>query len=126
MGANKDNDSGEESGSAYIFEQRYDGHWVEADKLLADDGESNDWFGISVSLDGLYALVGAYGDDDEGTNAGAAYIFERQGDGSHDIALFSIRQPIGTSRMLAPIPMAWPTAFQSRPTTMATVPLTWQ
>jgi hypothetical protein len=48
---------------------------TEAAKLRAADGEANDYLGYSVSTDGVRAIVGAYGDDDRGTNAGAAYIF---------------------------------------------------
>ena len=45
-------------------------------KLVADDGERDDHFGCSVSIDGDYAIVGAYGDD---SKRGAAYIFKREG-----------------------------------------------
>ena len=47
----------------------------EAGKLRASDGDANDYFGYSVSTDGTRTIVGAYGDDDRGTNAGAAYVF---------------------------------------------------
>ena len=49
--------------------------------LTSDDGESGDWFGTSVALntDGTVLVVGAVHDDDGGSNAGAAYIFERTG-----------------------------------------------
>jgi hypothetical protein len=36
-------------------------------------------FGQSVALDGGIALIGACGEDSCGTNAGAAYVFEREG-----------------------------------------------
>lgn len=36
--------------------------------------EQGDHFGASVGVDGALAVVGAYGDDDSGSNAGAAYI----------------------------------------------------
>ena len=52
-------------------------------KLTASDGAADDWFGFSVSLsEGTRALVGAWMDDDQGTNSGSAYVYERQGDGS--------------------------------------------
>ena len=49
----------------------------EDSKLLASDGSSNDRFGdsVSISSDGTTALVGANGDDDNGTFSGSAYIF---------------------------------------------------
>jgi len=48
---------------------------AESAKLRASDGEANDYFGYAVATDGKRAIVGAYGDDDRGVNAGAAYIF---------------------------------------------------
>ncbi|HCK09553.1 MAG TPA: hypothetical protein DHW45_06730 [Candidatus Latescibacteria bacterium] len=48
---------------------------AESDKLRAAGGEPHDYFGYAVSTDGTHAIVGAYGDDDRGQNAGAAYIF---------------------------------------------------
>ena len=44
-------------------------------KILASDGAVGDYFGISVDIDGDYAIVGAYEDDDGGTETGSAYIF---------------------------------------------------
>jgi hypothetical protein len=66
-------------GSAYIF--RYNGSsWVEEQKLTASDGRSDDRFGISVSVEGNIALVGACGYDDTGSFfEGAAYVFEWNG-----------------------------------------------
>ena len=66
------------SGSAYIFKR--DGMtWTEQAKLAASDGEGGDYFGFAVSISGAYAIVGAYGDDDEGSRTGSAYIFKREG-----------------------------------------------
>jgi len=53
--------------------------WREQEKLLASDGVSNAGFGHSVSVSGDYAIVGAYGDDDNGTYSGSAYIFKWDG-----------------------------------------------
>ena len=44
-------------------------------KLLADDGAQDDEFGRSVSISGTTAIIGAYLDDDNGTNSGSAYLF---------------------------------------------------
>jgi len=54
--------------------------WIEDSKLLASDGEKNDFLGLSVSISENYAIVGAQGDDDNRTDSGAAYIFNRKGD----------------------------------------------
>ena len=77
VGAYGDDDKGGYAGAAYIFERDLNGDWSQKEKLVAADGNAGDRFGHSVSLDGDYALVGAYGDDDKGGYAGAAYIFER-------------------------------------------------
>ena len=66
-----DEDNG--SGSAYLFDVTT-GNLLQ--KLTAPDGAEFDRFGRSVSLSGNMALVGAYLDDDNGTNSGSAYLFD--------------------------------------------------
>jgi hypothetical protein len=78
VGAYEDDDKGIDSGSAYIF-KREGAAWVQQAKLLASDGAAGDDFGISVSISGDYAIVGAIGDDDKGSKSGSAYIFKREG-----------------------------------------------
>ena len=74
IGAYRDDDAGSDSGSAYVF--RLEGtEWIKEAKLTAGDGAAEDWFGWSVSLSGDYALIGAYEDNDAGTDSGSAYIF---------------------------------------------------
>jgi len=75
-GAIRDDDMGTDSGSAYVFE-RVAGVWSQTTKLTAPDGEADDEFGISVSISGDTALVGARFDDDTGASSGSAYVFER-------------------------------------------------
>jgi len=54
--------------------------WVEAAKLLASDGLGADAFGVSVSLSGDTALIGALLRDTTPDNEeGAAYVFVRSG-----------------------------------------------
>lgn len=73
------------AGSAYIFEKDNNGHWVQTQKIVPSDRTSNDYFGGAVSISGNRAIVGAYEKNAIGTNsfshAGAAYIFERDGNG---------------------------------------------
>jgi len=78
IGAHLDNDKGGHSGSAYVFTRTWT-IWSEQAKLTAADGMTSDWFGYSVALSGDTALVGAYFDDDKGTDSGSAYIFTRSG-----------------------------------------------
>ncbi|MGJ8664366.1 MAG: FG-GAP repeat protein, partial [Marinicella sp.] len=74
IGSYLDDDNGSFSGSAYVFEY-VDGSWSESQKMISSDGASNDFLGISVSLSGDRVLLGAYADDDNGNNSGAAYVF---------------------------------------------------
>ena len=46
-------------------------------KLVAGDTADNTSFGMSTAVDGDLAIVGAPGDDVNGSNSGAAYIFSR-------------------------------------------------
>ncbi|OQY57906.1 MAG: hypothetical protein B6245_14585, partial [Desulfobacteraceae bacterium 4572_88] len=78
VGAMHDSEMGAGAGSAYVF--AYDGsEWIQEAKLLPEDGEAEDFFGVSVAISGDHAIVGAYADDDQGRNSGAAYVFTRQG-----------------------------------------------
>jgi hypothetical protein len=77
-GARCDDDTGSVSGSAYIF--RYNGTaWTEQAKITASDGAAGDFFGFSVAISGGCAVVGAWMDDDAGTDSGSAHIFKRDG-----------------------------------------------
>ena len=69
-------------GSAYAF-RRLAGTWTETQLLAPPGGEDGDEFARHVGggLDGDSMAIGASGDDDLGTNAGAVYLFARQ-DGS--------------------------------------------
>jgi hypothetical protein len=84
VGANGDDDNGSDSGSAYVFSRDQDGAdaWGQVAKLTAADGTSYDYFGISVSISGDTVVVGAYQDDDNGSNSGSAYIFVRDQGGA--------------------------------------------
>jgi hypothetical protein len=77
IGASSDDDNGNASGSAYVFVRNQQGAWSEQAKLLALDGSANDLFGHSVSVDEHTAIVGAFGDDDNGAFSGSAYVFTR-------------------------------------------------
>jgi hypothetical protein len=63
-----------ESGTAYVF-WRNGNSWVQQAKLIAEDAESDDCFGISVSMNGDKAIVGAFCDD----VIGSSYVFKRDG-----------------------------------------------
>jgi len=66
------------SGAAYVF-KRNGSTWIEQAKLVAADRSFNDHFGISVSILGDFAVIGAEAGDGLVTNSGTAYIFKREG-----------------------------------------------
>lgn len=76
IGARNDGNPGSR-GSAYVFERDAQGVWQEQPKLVGDSGVGAANFGYAVSLSGDTAIVGAHFDNSRGTNAGAAYFFER-------------------------------------------------
>ncbi|MCK9516995.1 MAG: FG-GAP repeat protein [Ottowia sp.] len=80
IGSYQDDDLGDQSGSAYIF-TRSGSTWTQQAKLVPSDGAANDWFGflVAISGDGNTTIVGAYQDDDNGSNSGSAYIFTKSG-----------------------------------------------
>lgn len=51
--------------------------WVEEALLLASDGDFGNLFGYSVALDGNRVVAGAPAEDGRGSDAGAAYVYER-------------------------------------------------
>ena len=80
VGANGEDDGpSNNNGAAYVF-TRTGGVWTQQQKLLAADKTDGDHFGISVTVSGDTAVVGAYFEDDGITaNNGAAYVFTRTG-----------------------------------------------
>jgi len=84
IGAHENDDNGTNSGSAYVFERNQDGvdSWGQVAKLTASDAAMGDEFGYSVSISGDTLVVGAHDNDDDGTNSGSAYVFERNEGGA--------------------------------------------
>jgi hypothetical protein len=85
LGAYHNDEHGANSGSAYVF-RREGTSWTEEAKLTASDAEPEDFFGHSVSISGDYAIVGAFHDDDAGSEAGSAYLFKHEGTGWIEVA----------------------------------------
>ena len=75
-----DDDGGTDSGSVYVFEWNTTTEmWDETGKLTASDAAGFDNFGVSVAIrdDETKIVVGAWFDDDGGTNSGSVYVCER-------------------------------------------------
>ena len=75
IGAPHDDDTGPDSGSAYIFERDGLGNWNEVQKLIASDGDAEDYFGGSVSISGNYVVIGSR--SRLNISSESAYVFER-------------------------------------------------
>jgi hypothetical protein len=66
-------------GSTYIFNRMND--WGEVKKLTASNMPIGNQFGYSTAIAGEWAIVSAIGDNSQGYNTGAAYIFMRNQNG---------------------------------------------
>lgn len=73
VGAPYDDDAGNASGSAYLFDVTTGDQLM---KLTADDAAAADIFGRSVAISGNTAIVGAHGDNDAGNSSGSVYLFD--------------------------------------------------
>ena len=73
VGAQRDDDTGADSGSVYVFV--YDGfNWVEEQKLTASDGAAGGAFGLRIGLRENLAVIGA-----DKIAGGSAYVFRYEG-----------------------------------------------
>ena len=54
--------------------------WLQQEKLQVLNGDDENGFGISVSINKNTGLVGVFLDDDNGLDSGSAYVFQRNGD----------------------------------------------
>jgi uncharacterized repeat protein (TIGR01451 family) len=70
----------QDSGVVYLF-KLVESTWVQQVKLDATDAKKGAQFGFSVSLSDKTLVVGAPGDSDRGSSAGAAYVFEMEDTG---------------------------------------------
>lgn len=103
VGAPGDDDAAFGAGAVYVFE-RVGGLWTEVDKLAPAGAVSSEEFGAAVDLDGDVAVIGAPGAGFDIFLFGAAYVFERQPDGTWVEALRVIgdeNNRYGTSVALA-------------------------
>lgn len=79
IGAHFDNEIGTNTGAAYVFTRSGD-VWTQRAKLLPADGAPDSAnFGSSVSVRGSTVVVGEPRDDENGSDAGSAYVFAESG-----------------------------------------------
>ncbi len=77
VGDYANDERGTDAGAAYVFEAD-GGFWSEATKLAPAELDEGDHFGIAVTGDGDWVLVGAWNDDTQAEDAGAVYVFHRE------------------------------------------------
>lgn len=74
-------------GAAYVYYRNEGGtdNWGEQAKIVSSDIAADDQFGYGVAINGDDIAVGAYNEDPSGvSNAGAAYVFNRNEGGSNN------------------------------------------
>lgn len=65
-----------DSGAAYFFEKdQTTDKFIQISKVEDPEGKKEDFFGFSVSISGNNAIIGSYGNDDLGNDAGKAFTY---------------------------------------------------
>ncbi len=84
IGSRGEDSAAGDAGAAYIYRRDEGGvdNWGEMKKLVASDAQISDEFGWSAAVSGATAVIGAYQEDAGGTDAGAAYVFQRNQGGA--------------------------------------------
>ena len=82
-------------GAVDLYHNLATGNWVKFRTITASDGQAEDQFGTSVSLDGDTLVVGALGDDDAAELAGAHYVFDRNFGGENNWGEVAKFTPLG-------------------------------
>ncbi|MEN0110229.1 MAG: dockerin type I domain-containing protein [Planctomycetota bacterium] len=72
ISSHSDDDDGRDAGAAYGFDVATGQQLA---RLTPSDASDRDFFGWSLALDGELAVIGAVGDDDNGSGSGSAYVF---------------------------------------------------
>ncbi len=82
-----DVDDQDNQGAAYVFQEGFSapGQWDEVTKLVADDGQSFDFFGIRIAVEGDLILVGApFSNITDIEEPGAAYVYRQDAGGQNN------------------------------------------
>lgn len=92
--------------------------WIEEAKLVPSTGDIGDFFGM-VAVYGDTAVIGADADDDQGLDAGAAYLFNRDGGVWTEVAKFYASDAQATEWFGAKVAMDGDSALVAAPTAFA-------
>jgi hypothetical protein len=105
-GVDQADNSAPGAGAVYVFE-RQSGAWTQTAYLKASNAEAGDLFGVAVALDGDTLVVGASAEasiargvdgdqtNNDATDAGAAYVFQRSGGTWTQIAYLKASNNLG-------------------------------
>jgi hypothetical protein len=66
------------AGAAYVY-RREGMTWVPEMRLIPSDVAAQDYFGTAVAVSVDRTVIGAPGDDDQGSSSGSAYVYRLQG-----------------------------------------------
>jgi hypothetical protein len=90
VGAPGDDREGSEAGAVHLFAAGAGG-FTEESVLVGPDARTGDRFGASLALSGGLLAVGAPGRDEDGSAAGAVYVYQQDGDAWQAVA--TLRAP---------------------------------
>ncbi len=105
VGAEKDDDKGLDSGSAYVY-VRSGTSWSLQQKLVGASGKPDDGFGRAVAAAKDTVAVGTPRDNSKGGNAGAVYVYARSG------TSWSQQQKLTASDATAGDALGWSVALE--------------
>ena len=78
VGANRDDDNGQNSGSVYVYKENGYGELDEY-KIIPNDGDYNEYFGKSLVISDDWLVVSSIYDDENGEKSGSVYVFYYNG-----------------------------------------------
>ncbi len=81
VGSSGDDENGTDSGAIFI----YDLDGTNEVKIVSSDIAASDYFGASIAVDEDKIVVGATGDDDNGSSSGSVYVYDL--DGTNEIKI---------------------------------------
>ena len=104
IGACWDDDAGSNAGAAYIYTRAGDA-WTETTKLLAGDGNDNDWLSEAVAISGNTAIVGSVRHNATccAISQGAAYVYIRNGGTWSEQAILTASDKSGSDQFGASV-----------------------
>jgi len=97
VGAPGDDREGSEAGAVHFFTPD-GGGWIEQGVLVGAEPRTGDRFGSSLAIAGDLLAVGAPGRDEDGSSAGAVYLFRRDGASWQSVAVLAAPDPTTGAR----------------------------